>query len=298
MDVGCGKGADMRKFDYEGISGYVGMDISMGQLIDALNRKLKSNQCKFPTLFIKEKGQAHPHDFSRHLPANLKFHVVSAQFCIHYFFESEQSVRNFLRNVSSNLFKNGLFFATFPDSKVIAKKFKTQGKESAGGLRYIGNEFYSIVTAIPDFSKLNSVFGNKYGFYLADGLIGSQQTTSEGVVRKHIPEYLVVSDYFVELAKEYDLEVVLDQNFHSFYAEHITEYFKLFKVIGFNWSDKSGLMSEALWDCSYLYKVLMLRKTSGENIRSGPTEKFEADSFWEIRHDNEDLYSDDDFGGN
>lgn len=287
----------MRKFDYEGISGYVGMDISMGQLVDALNRKLQNTHCRFPAMFIKEIGQANPHDFNRHLD-NLRFHVISAQFCIHYFFESEQSVRNFLRNVASNLFKGGLFLATFPDAKVIAKKFQGQGKSTPEGLRYVGNRNYSVLTGIPDFARLSSAFGNKYGFFLADGLIGSQRTVEGRVVRKHIPEYLVISDHFVEMAKEYDLEVVLDQNFHSFFAEHIENYFKLFRKIGFNWSDKSGLMDEALWDCSYLYKVLMLRKTSGQSMARGPTQKFQDDSFWEIKHDNEDLYSEDEPGDN
>ena len=149
MDIGCGKGADIGKFDYETISGYVGVDISMGQLIDALNRRISTKNNKygsrlyiFPTLFIKEKGQAHPEVFRKNLPQDFKFNIISAQFCIHYFFESETSVRRFLENVSSNLSKNGLFIATFPDSKVIAKKFQETGRSCENGMRYIGNENY------------------------------------------------------------------------------------------------------------------------------------------------------------
>jgi mRNA (guanine-N7-)-methyltransferase len=293
LDLGCGKGADMRKFDYEKISGYVGMDISMGQLVDALNRKVKSKYCRFPALFIKEKGQSDPEQFKKHLPKNFKFDIISAQFCIHYFFESEKSVRNFLQNISDNLNKNGLFFATFPDSKVIAKKFQEQGKETPEGLHYIGNKNYSIVTNIKDFGRLSVPFGNKYGFYLADGLIGSRKENDNNITRKHIPEYLIISDYFIEIAKEYNLEVVLDQNFHTFYAENISKYFNLFQKIGFNTKERSSLMDEDLWDCSYLYKVLMLKKTKGESMKKNRNRRFEDDSYWEIKNDYDQLYSDD-----
>lgn len=290
--MGCGKGADINKFNYERISGYVGMDISMGQLIDALNRRVKS-QFRFPTLFIKEKGQANPEVFAKHLPKDFKFNIISAQFCIHYFFDCEDSVRNFLMNISSNLSKNGLFFATFPDSKVIAKKFLTSAKKTPEGLRYIGNDYYSVITSIRNFGKLKTAFGNKYGFFLEDGLIGSVRRSEETVTRMHIPEYLILSDYFIELAKEYDLEVVLDQNFHTFYAENIHDYVDLFKKIGFNRNKGERLMDDSLWECSYLYKILMLRKTSGERIRKHSRERFQRDSYWEIKNDYDDLYSSD-----
>jgi mRNA (guanine-N7-)-methyltransferase len=243
-------------------------------------------------LFIKEKGQADPEVFSKHLPKDFKFDIISAQFCIHYFFESEKSVRNFLQNISGNLNKNGLFFATFPDSKVIAKKFHEFGQNTPEGLKYIGNENYSIVTNIQDFGKISVPFGNKYGFYLADGLIGSKRDYGNTETRKHIPEYLIISDYFIQMAKEYDLEVVLDQNFHSFYANNIKMNKRLFDKMRFNLKNGPFLMDEALWECSYLYKVLMLRKKTGVSMKINKNRKFQHESYWEIRNDYDDLYSD------
>jgi hypothetical protein len=96
----------------------------------------------------------------------------------------------------------------------------------------------------------------------------------------------------VALAREFDLEVVIDQNFHSFYKERIPEYFDLFERIGFNRDKGERLMDEALWECSYLYKVLMLRKTTGESIQRTPN-RFQKDFYWEIKNDYDQLYSSD-----
>jgi len=46
---------------------------------------------------------------------------------MHYFFDSEQSVRNFLENISRKLVQGGCFISTFPDWNIILKKFK-EGK--------------------------------------------------------------------------------------------------------------------------------------------------------------------------
>lgn len=309
MDLGCGKGADIGKFAKSGISGYVGIDISMGQLVDAVNRRVQMDieavdnardsrrrgfrrikPIDFPTLFIKEIGQAPPNRFARHLPQNLKFDIISAQFCIHYFFESEESVRNFLQNVSGNLAKDGLFISTFPDSKVIAKKFLEESQiEPANGMRYIENSHFSIVTKIQDFGDLKTPFGNEYGFFLDDGLIGDRKMRNGVSYRRHVEEYVIVSDHFVELAREYDLEVVIDQNFHEFFGEQVQNgrYKEQFLRRDFHrFGSGEGIMDEELWECSYIYKLLVLRKTSGEEIDWYGKKSFGGSDYWGIvNHD-------------
>ena len=50
-------------------------------------------------------------------------------------------------------------------------------------------------------------------------------------------------------------------------------------------------MDPALWECSYLYKVLMLKKIKGSKINKSQ-ERFEENSYWEIKNDYDNLYSD------
>ena len=40
MDLGCGKGGDLKKFSHGGISNYLGVDIAIQALRDALLRKI------------------------------------------------------------------------------------------------------------------------------------------------------------------------------------------------------------------------------------------------------------------
>ena len=107
MDLGCGKGGDLGKFNYERIRNYLGIDIAPGQLKDAIFRKL-NGKIDFPMICIENRGEIDPDTFYKNIPEEMYFDVVSAQFCIHYFFETENTVRNFLDNVSRKLVKGDL----------------------------------------------------------------------------------------------------------------------------------------------------------------------------------------------
>jgi mRNA (guanine-N7-)-methyltransferase len=54
------------------------------------------------------------------LKSNERFDFVSAQFCIHYAFDSEERVRMLLKNVTDRLRPGGVFVATVPDAYWIA----------------------------------------------------------------------------------------------------------------------------------------------------------------------------------
>lgn len=80
-----------------------------------------------------------------------------------------------------------------------------------------------------------------------------------------VPEFLIVLDNFVKLAAEYDLEMVETLNFHDFYKKYISsrEHFEFFKSRNFfKKPHDKYLMEDAEWDCSYLYRTIMFRKTT------------------------------------
>ena len=77
MDLGCGKGGDLLKFNHGKIRNYVGVDIAVGQLRDALIRKISSN-FQFSSLFIKGKGQDDPILFYKNFPDDVFFDIISA----------------------------------------------------------------------------------------------------------------------------------------------------------------------------------------------------------------------------
>lgn len=174
MDLGCGKGGDLKKYNYENrdkkekISNYVGVDISIRGLRDAIIRKVKS-AIDFPAVFVCMGGETEPEQFAANLPQHTFFDIVSAQFCIHYFFGSERNVRNFLQNVSAKLTKNGFFIATFPDAEVIMKKLENGKFENDAHI--FDSKYYALMMQSEDAGK-ETPYGIKYGFFLDDGLIG------------------------------------------------------------------------------------------------------------------------------
>lgn len=169
MDLGCGKGGDLQKFNFERIANYVGVDISIRGLEDAVVRKVKL-AINFPSVFINMSGDLEPEAFEAKLPKHTFYDVVSAQFCIHYFFSSEQTTRNFLANVTGKMTKNGIFIATFPDSNVIMKKLQT-GKIVDESHVFDAQKFALFMSK--ENADKEDYYGIKYGFFLDDGLIGS-----------------------------------------------------------------------------------------------------------------------------
>ena len=66
------------------------------------------------------------YSFIRNFPKT--FNVVSCMFSIHYFFENEEMLDRFIRNVAENLAQNGKFILTFMDKGLVKKVLEKDGK--------------------------------------------------------------------------------------------------------------------------------------------------------------------------
>ena len=140
--------------------------------------------------------------------ATTKFDMVSCQFAIHYFFREKTSIEGFLKNVSDNLKKDGIFIATFMDGKKVHDLIKTtgkvEGKKSGATVWAIqketqkGKEYKTFTKASP--------YGKLINVYL--------ENTSH-----FIPEYLVHFDVLLEKAAERKLELQSDGFFEATFNE-------------------------------------------------------------------------------
>lgn len=61
--------------------------------------------------------------------AKNKFDMVSCQFAIHYFFETQQKLEGFMANVRDNLRPGGIFISTFMDGSSVEKLIRDKGKK-------------------------------------------------------------------------------------------------------------------------------------------------------------------------
>ena len=173
LDICCGKGGDLQKWQKNRIAHYVGVDLSENSVKDACERfkkmKFRGRQ-PFHGIFMVNNVGDNKNTFLDHLDKRVHFDVVSWQMSMHYLCESELTARTFLNNVSSKLVPGGFFIGTTLDANVLVKKLRTIGcKEDAEERYTFGNQFYSAKFMHRDFPRKRP-FGIKYLFYLEDGV--------------------------------------------------------------------------------------------------------------------------------
>lgn len=143
-------------------------------------------------------GETHFELFDPH------FDAISCQFALHYCFETEDSARNTLKNISSRLRPGCFFFGTTPDAAAIISALQSTSHASspihAISLPKETTEPFTIDNV------LERPFGRKYLF------------TLDGVVQD-CPEYLIPMPVLSSLAREYGLELESTMSFPEFYTE-------------------------------------------------------------------------------
>jgi hypothetical protein len=120
-----------------------------------------------------------------------KFNVISCMFAIHYFFESETKLEQFLRNVSENLQKDGLFFATFMDGVSVENALSKKKNGIIEGRKKF-DEYSVPVWAIIKQYKTEKYYNKKIDVFIEN-------------TQKLITEFLVNFEFLVNKAKEFDL---------------------------------------------------------------------------------------------
>lgn len=167
LDMGCGKGGDIAKWDRAKIADYVGVDIAAGSIADFEDR-LRTNRkpvCYSAHLYALD---CFSEPISTVVPKDLLdplFDTVSMQFCIHYAFESANKVRMLLENVSRNLRTGGVYFGTTVSAHKIYQLL-SMVPEDAKELK-IQNDYFKIVFKEREHK---GVFGHAYRFELADAI--------------------------------------------------------------------------------------------------------------------------------
>lgn len=250
LDLCCGKGGDLRKWDKAGVRHVVGVDIATESLREFISRYRSQNppgstarpRIRFSAdIYAADLGSVR---FWEIWPAALTFDVVSCQFAIHYSFESEERARTMMRNAAERLKPGGCFFGTTLDDAVLMRKLK-----AAGGARSFGNDFYRI-----EFNSLGpftNPYGIQYNFQLDEAV-------------DPCPEFLVPLETFRHLGHEFGLDLILAQNLHEYFYQNVQlpEFSRLLQQMGTLPADGSSIPAEQ-WEICYLYRVFVFKKRGG-----------------------------------
>ena len=167
------------------------------------------------------------------------FDVISSQFSIHYYFSDELTLRTYIQNISENIKKGGYFIGTCYDGMKVFQKFKTGSNPNHIEMTdEFGNRVFSIHKKydIDDFSyskdNIGKLFGQQIDVYMSS-------------IGQTIPEYLVNFQLFIELMKEYGLELVR--------PEVKKEFKGFFDNKDYSYSDGLGGFERIIDDLDKLY---------------------------------------------
>ena len=200
LDLGCGKGGDLRKWGLAKPAHVVCVDIADVSVEQCRSRyRERPNELTFKANFIVADCTRVDLDekyVEENIP-DIEFDLVSCQFALHYGFESQAQAKRMIKNAVSHL-KPGCFFTgTIPNSNYLVKKYLSLSE----GSRF-GNDVYYV-----DFQEENRtsfpLFGAKYVFYL------------HGAVEE-LPEFLIHFPLLKSMLEDEGCECVLAEPFTDF----------------------------------------------------------------------------------
>lgn len=202
LDMCCGKGGDLLKWDKAGISHLICTDIAevsveqCKERYNGMGNKRYNNKSFSAEFFACDSTQQRLR--SKYEDPSVELDLVSCQFAFHYCFESFEQANCMIRNAAECLRENGYFIGTIPNDKEIMKR------QQRAGVPSFGNDVYRI-NFLCDLPK-PPLFGAKYNFEL------------DGVV--NCPEFLVHFEFLEELAKRFGLRLVFRESFEDFFNKH------------------------------------------------------------------------------
>ena len=238
IDYAVGKAGDLAKWKHSKLGFVFGIDISkdniMNQLDGACSRYLKEHKKynKLPNaLFLHgdsgkniRNGDAYytekdkeiskaifgagPKDasiigkgvYKNYGKGESGFQISSCQFAMHYFFENEQSVHQFLRNVAECTKVNGRFIGTCYDGQTVFNLLKNKKKE----------ESMSIFKDDYKMFELTKMY-DQTGFPDDEASLGYAINVYQESINKSFREYLVNFDYLVRLMEDYGFVLITDE---------------------------------------------------------------------------------------
>ena len=187
LDLACGRGGDLRKWP-EGVR-VTGIDVSPNEIDEA--RKRCANLGLHHEFAVV--------DVRRAVPGQV-YDGISAMFCMHYFFESEETLRGVLEFVAKSLRRGGKFFGCCPDGRMV-RQFGTSSR-------------YATILPIDDTS---------YIFSLKDSVLENAT----------IAEYYVDFGMFKRVAESCGLEFISSFPFNPQEEYPGVEVTRLFRTFAF-----------------------------------------------------------------
>lgn len=250
LDIGCGVGGDINKFYHSRVRSYIGIDLDYGNLFsagDSATSRYNNFKKKFPNFtdmkFIQASASVqfdlnnqnatigNMKDENKKLIINTfgedensknykTFDVMNAQFTIHYYFENDNSLNNFLNNVKKYLRQHGFLLVTTFDANIVHNTFNKDGKINAEYMSSDGNNsiLYDINRLYPSNTKNLKQTG------LAIDVLMKWINQED-----YYKEYLVEPSFLIESMDKIGLSLIETDTFKNLfdnYKDYLNNYVK------------------------------------------------------------------------
>jgi len=250
LDIGCGVGGDINKFYHARVGSYIGIDIDYGNLFsagDSATSRYNNFKKKFPNFtdmkFIQASASVqfdlnnqnatigNMKDENKKLIMNTfgedensknykTFDIMNAQFTIHYYFENDNSLNNFLNNVKKHLRQHGFLLVTTFDANIVHNTFNKDGKINAEYMSSDGNNsiLYDINRLYPSNTKNLKQTG------LAIDVLMKWINQED-----YYKEYLVEPSFLIESMDKIGLSLIETDTFKNLfdnYKDYLNNYVK------------------------------------------------------------------------
>ena len=235
LDLACGKGGDIGKWNDLNINNCVGIDIMYNNINDSVDgacerynfykQKLGSDKIADMKFLVGDIGAniLNMEAFTRHPEyrndaeklwinrdgpeySKNRFDIITSMFSLHYLFENKVRLDGFIQNISENLGNDGYFVGVCFDGKAIYNKLEN-------------HLMYESVEGYKDGSWIWKIIKNYQNF--KDGLPDSEESLGVPIrvamrsINKVIEEYLVNFDYLISELDKKGISILEDDNMNS-----------------------------------------------------------------------------------
>jgi mRNA (guanine-N7-)-methyltransferase len=182
LDVACGRGGDLAKWDAANVQTVLGIDNSDAEIVEARRRYgagTFKTRCEFRVC---------PSLATEPWAVGVGYDVVTCMFALHYFCNTDATLRHVLQNIASVLKPGGFFVGTVPDGARVRQAVR----ETWGG---------PMLRIQPLWSGPHRPCGSAYLCDIADTVVAGGSI-----------EYLVDEGTLIETARSVGLEPVTSYN--------------------------------------------------------------------------------------
>lgn len=182
LDLACGRGGDVHKWNHLGVGHVTGVDVSAASLDEARRRAAEARvAATFVHVDLTNPGPVNPPWAE---PAS--FDVATCMFALHYFFDSERTASAVLGLVARSLRPGGYFVGIVPDALEINDRCS-----GSAGSAYEDD----VVRIEALWQGLPACFGSAYTFAVRDTVVADPGEK----------EYLVYGSVLVAVARAHGL---------------------------------------------------------------------------------------------